>query len=298
MNRIVSFICVLFLGAALHAQEYDFKYISSHIFLSAKVNGVSARLAFDTGSSDVYLDSTWLCESKLDFPQRGRVMLRGAGNEPRQSTIIFSGVDIEMGGGRYSPAMVPVMDLRSILGEHADGLFGLGEWKGKVISIDHDNCKLTVYEKLDAALTEGFTRVPIETDPAHPGQILVPIEAGVAPGKVISGKALLDTGSGQGLVFTSKAAQLFQLDKLSDRKPFHYEHGGASGESAGYGFDVENVTLGTVPSSFTKARYSTDKTGTMASEAFVAVVGNELLSQYSIIIDLGTGALYLKERTS
>lgn len=49
---------MLLLGALLHAQEHNFEFISNHIYLNAEVNGKPARLVFDTGSSDVYLDST------------------------------------------------------------------------------------------------------------------------------------------------------------------------------------------------------------------------------------------------
>lgn len=69
--------------------------------------------------------------------------------------------------------MVPVIDLRAILGDAADGIFGLRDLKGKVITVDYRNRKLTLSDK---AQTEGFTRIPIQTSPNHPGQILIPIE--------------------------------------------------------------------------------------------------------------------------
>ena len=41
-----------------------------------------------------------------------------------------------MNGRQYSPQMVPVIDLRAILGDTADGIFGLKDLKGKIIVID------------------------------------------------------------------------------------------------------------------------------------------------------------------
>lgn len=78
-----------------------------------------------------------------------------------------------MGGKQYAPQMVPVIDLRAILGDAADGIFGLRDLKGKVITVDYRNRKLTLSDK---AQTEGFTSIPIQTSPNHPGQILIPIE--------------------------------------------------------------------------------------------------------------------------
>ena len=120
---------MLLLGILLHAQEHNFEFISNHIYLNAEVNGKPARLVFDTGSSDVYLDSTWLSESGIKYARMGKAMVRGAGNEAKKTTLIFSGVNVSMNGSQYSPQMVPVIDLRAILGDTADGIFGLKDLK-------------------------------------------------------------------------------------------------------------------------------------------------------------------------
>ena len=292
MKQLFSTFIVLLMGTFLYAQEHDIEFISNHIYLKADVNGKPAHLVFDTGSADVYLDSTWLVKSGIKYPQMGKAMVRGAGNEARKTTIVFSGVSISMGGKQYAPQMVPVIDLRAILGDAADGIFGLRDLKGKVITVDYRNRKLTLSDK---AQTEGFTRIPIQTSPNHPGQILIPIEVTVSPGKVISGKALLDTGSGQGLEFTSKAAIKYGLDKIEDKVRFHYEHGGVGGESAGYEFGIDKVTAGNILLSQGKARYSTDNAGAMASEEYIAVIGNGVWQHLTLIIDLSKSVLYLRE---
>ena len=286
---------MLLLGILLHAQEHNFEFISNHIYLNAEVNGKPARLVFDTGSSDVYLDSTWLSESGIKYARMGKAMVRGAGNEAKKTTLIFSGVNVSMNGSQYSPQMVPVIDLRAILGDTADGIFGLKNLKEKIIVIDYKNEKLTLLDKLASAQTEGFSRIPIETDLNHPGKILVPIDVTVIPGKVISGKALLDTGSGKCLEFTSKAAAKYGLDKIQEKNPFYYKHGGVGGESAGYEFAVDKVTADSVLLSQGKARYSTDKAGAMASDEYIAVAGNEIWRHFTIIIDLSESVLFLRE---
>ena len=295
MKHFFSFSLMLLLGALLHAQEHNFEFVFNHIYLNAEVNGKPARLVFDTGSSDVYLDSTWLSESGIKYARMGKAMVRGAGNEAKKTTLIFSGVNVSMNGRQYSPQMVPVIDLRAILGDTADGIFGLKDLKEKIIVIDYKNEKLTLSDKLASAQTEGFSRIPIETDSNHPGKILVPIDVTVIPGKVISGKALLDTGSGKGLEFTSKAAAKYGLDKIQEKNPFYYKHGGVGGESAGYEFAVDKVTADSVLLSQGKARYSTDKAGAMASYEYIAVAGNEIWRHFTIIIDLSKSVLFLKE---
>lgn len=295
MKHLFSTFIVLLLGTFLYAQEHNIEFISNHIYLKADVNGKPARLVFDTGSTDVYLDSTWLAGSGIKYPQMGKAMVRGAGNEARKTVIIFSGVNISMNGRQYAPQMVPVIDLRAILGDVADGIFGLKDLTGKVITIDYKNCTLSLSDKITSDQTEGFTRIPIQTSPNHPGQILIPIEVTVSPDKVISGKALLDTGSGQGLEFTSKAATEFGLDKIEDKVRFHYEHGGVGGESAGYEFGIDKVTAGNILLSQGRARYSTDHAGAMASDDYIAVIGNGIWKHLTLIIALSKSVLYLRE---
>ena len=51
-------------------------------------------------------------------------------------------------GKQYAPQMVPVIDLRAIFGDAADGIFGLRDPKGKVITVDYKNRKLTQSDKV------------------------------------------------------------------------------------------------------------------------------------------------------
>ncbi len=106
---------------------------------------------------------------------------------------------------------------------------------------------------------------------------------------------MLDIGSGQGLHFTSKAAAKYELDKIQDKVYFHHEHGGVGGESAGYEFGIDKVTTGNLLLSQGKARYSTDHSGAMASDEYIAVLGNEIWQHFTVIIDLSKSMLFLKE---
>lgn len=85
------------------------------------------------------------------------------------------------------------------------------------------------------------------------------------------------------------------MDKIQEKNPFYYKHGGVGGESAGYEFAVDKVTADSVLLSQGKARYSTDKAGAMASDEYIAVAGNEIWRHFTIIIDLSKSVLFLKE---
>lgn len=293
--KTIALIILMASATILHAQDYEFEFYKNHIYLSASVNGVPAKMVFDTGSASVYLDSTWFAESGLKFNQMGNAMISGAGKDKQQVRMIISGVELTLGEKKVHPSMVPLTDLRAILDDKVDGLFGTPHLIGKVISINYRHGRLSVREKLTPGMTEGFTGVPITIAPAHPGQILFPVEVTVNSGLTIKGKALLDTGSGQGIGFTSKTAVKYRLDKLEDKIAYHLEHGGVGGADSGYDIAVQSVKIGDIVMAVEKCHYSTNKTGAMASDTCIAIVGNELWKSFTVILDLNGKNLYLKK---
>lgn len=145
-----SLLCILgccLLQSIALAQPLDFSYEKRHIYVSSTINGKDARLIFDSGSSYVCLDSTFLAESGLSYAQRGKAMMKGSGNGMQTADIIFSGVSVSLGGNTFEPAPVPIIDLRAILKNPADGIFGMGDVKDKVISIDYPNRKIAFWTR-------------------------------------------------------------------------------------------------------------------------------------------------------
>ena len=285
--------CCLLQSIAL-AQPLDFSYEKRHIYVSSTINGKEARLIFDSGSSYVCLDSTFLVESGLSYAQRGKAMMKGSGNGMQTADIIFSGVSVSLGGKTFQPEPVPVFDLRAILKNPADGIFGMGDVKDKVISIDYPNRKIAFLDELAPGMTDGYTQVPIEYDPSQPWRAMFPLEVVLTSGTVISGQGVIDTGAGQGIEFTSKAAAKYHLDQLEDRKAYQMEVGGVGGAAAGYDFAISEARIGGVTIPLTEAGYSTNESGALASDAYIALVGNDVWVHLAIILDLKAKKLYLR----
>jgi len=286
-------IGILLMQQAAFGQSIDFQYEKHHIYIPATVNGKAARLVFDSGSSYVCLDSTFLAGSGLSYAQRGKAMMKGAGDGMQTADVIFAGVSVSMDRKTYNPSPVPVIDLRAILKNPADGLFGMGEVKNKVIVIDFPKRKIAFLDALTPGMTDGYTQVPIEYDPAQPWRAIFPLEVTLNSGTVIAGKGVIDTGSGQGLEFTSKAAAKYHLDQLADRKPYKMDIGGVGGSSAGYDFGIAGARIGGLALPVTEAGYSTNTTGALASDVFTTLVGNEVWEHFAIILDLKSKKLYI-----
>lgn len=285
---------LLLMPQAAFGQQLDFSYEKHHIFFPASVNGKTARLIFDTGSAYFCMDSTFFADSGLEFSQRGKAMMKGSGDGIQQVDIIFSGVSISLGGISFQPVPVPIINLRAILNNPADGIFGMGDLKEKVIAIDYPERKIAFLDALAPGMTDGYTQVDIEYDPAYPWRIMFPLEVTLSSGTVISGKALIDSGAGEGIEFTNAAAMEFHLDQLEEREPYHMDVGGIGGSAAGYDFTITGASIGGLPVPITKAGYSSNQSGALASNAYIAVVGNRMWEHFALILDLKGRKLYLR----
>ena len=289
-KRAISVLFLCLAAAQAYGQEHHFEYIGNHIYLEAEINGKPANLVFDTGAELIYLDSTFVADKGLTFKKVGNAVLDGAGTDGQSKTkIIFGEVSVCTGGKVYRPEYSPIINLKALLGEHADGIFGMKAISGKIISIDYRNRRFNLYDKLEPQMTDGYKCIPVSFQSR---QILVPLKVTVNTQAIISGNALMDIGSGSGITLTSSAAHRHGLENIAEKTSF--ESGGMGGKSAGYTIAIENADIGGSPVDATQAQYSTDQSGSLASSLYIANIGNAVWSRFNIILDLPAGKMYLK----
>ena len=294
VKRLFAIANTLFLCLAVSGQEMDFEYFKNHIYLKADVNDRRANMVFDTGATEaVILDSTFIVQKGLEFKQIGKARVGGAGTGQQITRIIIGEVTMTLGGRKYTPQMTPILRLRAILGDQADGIIGMDAFKGKVLSWDYRSGKISVMDKLTLGATEGYTKVPYEVwDKAY--RILVPIEVKVDDKTTITGKGIMDVGSGQGIDFTSPTAKKNNLARLEGKQAFHQDIGGVGGQSSGYKIPVSSIIIGGLPVKLDTASFSNDSKGAFASADYAAIIGNKVWEQFSIILDLKNKVLYIK----
>ena len=299
MKQIISYLFLIGLLCGMYcplsAQSFDIRYYGNHIYIPSNVNGQKANLVFDTGAELIYLDSTFISGSGLSFKRIGNARLGGVGLGTRMTKIIFGDVRVVVAGSQYQPQYVPVVDLRPILGDMADGLFGLKEVADNVVFMDMNSEKMSLINTLTPEMAEGYTRIEIEYSSR---KILIPLTVVIDSNTIISGKAMMDIRSGQGIEFTSKTADKHRLELIADKKPFHYVNGGIGGESYGFEIGISRAELPGVDVNADYARFSTDDSGALASDEYIAIIGNRIWEQFSIILDIKNNSLYLKKLPS
>ena len=300
MKAIPTFPAIIFATLLIslrslntYSQEHNFEYFGDHIYLKTEINGKPANLLFDTGAELFYLDSTYVVEKDFNFKTIGNAMIDGSGsNGPSKTKIIIGEVTVTAAGKTYKPDYTPLINLRTIVGDQADGIFGMKAISGKIISIDYKNAKLNLYDKLNPQMTEGYQCIPVKIQSR---QILIPLKITVNPQTVITGDALMDLGSGKGIAITSPTASKHSLDTIADKTRFTIENGGLGGKSTGYTINITGAAISGIDTDSSTAEYSTDQKGSMANTTYIANIGNEVWSRFNIILDLANNKIYLKK---
>lgn len=274
----------------------DMVYHGQHIYFKSDFSGKAANFVFDTGADMVYVDSTFLAGSGLRFSKVGYAMLGGVGGKQQRVKMIFDDAVFRLYGKEYKPKMAPIIQLKPILGDKADGLFGIQELVGKAIIIDYENEKIGFVNQLSAADTEGFVPVDIEITS---NRIYLPVAVSIDDNITITGKAMMDLGSGGSISLSAAVANRYKLSTIKEKFGVTYEQGGIGGKSSSWKFRAKKSTIASFDINDLVLGYSTDSSGALSGKNdHIGLIGNQVWERFYVIIDLKGKKLYLKPNSS
>lgn len=274
----------------------DMSYLGHHIYFKSEINGISARFIFDTGADFLYLDSTYLANSGLKFDKIGYAMLGGVGEKKQKTRMILGETKLNLFGKQYKPDMTPIIQLKPILGDVADGIIGVAGFADKVIIIDYINEKICFADQLTAAHTNGFVPIDIEV---VSNRIYLPVSVAVDNNISLTGKAMMDLGSGSTIILSASAAREYKIDNIKDMTGYTMENGGIGGKSSGYVFRARKATIASFDLNDIVMNYSTDSKGALSNrEGHIGIIGNKVWERFHVIIDIKNKKLYLKPNDS
>ena len=287
---ITAVIC---LGSAIGQQNRTgMTYYFGHLYLHSKINGHPAFLAFDTGSPYTCIDSTFLADSGLQYKMVGYAQMGGAGNNQAKVRVIVDELTYTVEEKEYQSHISPIIQLKPILGDYADGILGIDNMGGKVIAIDYLGEQIGFGDQLSD--TTGFTSIPIRYEN---NRIYVPLAVTVRKGKNIQGEALMDLGSGGSVSLTSDVAKQYALNEISPLLHYTTLHGGIGGESSECDFRATNVTIGSFSLDSVTMDFSNNTGGALSRAEYFATIGNEIWERFDMMIDLSGKRLYLRPNT-
>ena len=260
-----------------------------HLYLETSVNGHPARLTFDTGAPYTCIDSTYLADSKLQYKNIGRARMGGSGNGQETVPIIINELTYIVADTEYTSKVSPVIQLKPILGDQADGLLGIDNMGGKVIAINYVDELMGFWDQLGD--TTGYTSIPIRYENRR---IYVPLRITIRDGNTVEGEALIDLGSGGSVTLTSAVASQHGVKVVSPQMHYSYFTGGIGGAASGSDFRAKSASVGGFTLNDITMDYSDNTEGALSDREYIAIVGNDFWERFDMIIDLNGNRLYLK----
>lgn len=264
-----------------------------YIILNAKINGVhNARVLLDTGADELLLDEEYFYGTGIVINRSQQALLPGAGAEPLQITVVLDPMTVQLDTIVFRPRYVPLMDLRSIVGEKAEGVIGPAFLRPYLTEVDFENEQLMLHT--DPAILAGFDSIRLDV---RNNRYYLPASIEAAEGLTVNGLLQLDLGNGGTIILNSPAASEHGLEsKISKKMKFFNDSGGAGGRIEGYQFRAKSLRIGQTRLNAPHIEWSTDTGGALAKPEFAGLLGNEILERFRVIIDLKNGILYLQPK--
>lgn len=259
-------------------------------------DSIPARMIFDTGSSNLLLDSTFYAKTFGKNNSLRRAMLSGAGSGFQLTTLDASRWSYSIGELSHTEPMAVVMDLRKIVGNSVDGLFGLPSMLGKRVELNYAGGYIRIL-KPEEKITEDFTAIQCSWL-KDKDRIIVPITITFADGYTLAGNFLVDTGMPSELALNSAAtASLKSGGHLVGASSTTVEVGGVGGSRTESYVTAKQITIGGKALSDIRISCSENRQGAMADSRFDGLVGNALLANFDVIFDFENWVMYLRPNT-
>jgi hypothetical protein len=263
-----------------------------HIYIFGVVDSAKGNFVFDTGANNLYFDSTFFYENGLKCNNLAKAKLPGAGNEVQDISVIIDTVKFSFKDNLYQTTLVPIFQLKPILGDFSDGIIGFDYFSDSVLAINYEHEYIQIFPRIDSFDIAGYTKIGLQR---INDRFLIPLCISINDTLKINGSFLLDFGSGGSITFTSFSTRTFNLDEVIKSKVrFDTEYGGVGGNSASYLFRANSFEIGGYTLPEVIMDFSLDTSGAMSSNRYLGILGNDIFERFDIIIDFSCNNFYIK----
>ena len=264
-----------------------------HLFFEGVVNDtLDCNILFDTGAANLFgVDSVYLDHSTWNPTNRGFAYAPGGAGMTKVQ-IILEPTTVKIGSlsGHYQ--MVPIFELRDILGCHIDGILGIKDLLDYPLEINFERQYIKQY-KTGFPITDGYFKMPIR----HKNNRVMLQASAIIGGKTIHGWYLMDTGSGSSIDFTAQTVEQYQMEAISGKRRItDILQFGIGDKEQEWCVDMlsEKIILGNDTLLGNPISYVPEGVGAFGKMEYLGVIGNAIWSKYNLVIDAPKGVLYLK----
>ena len=267
-----------------------------HLYFDVMLHDtLPAKMVFDTGNTNILLDLEFY--NKYFDPANNllRTIIQGAGNS-------FQAVYRDTRDWRYSigdesitEQGAVVMDLRKIIGNEVDGMFGMEFMRGRRVEVNYSDQYMRIMAQGEQP-AEGYVCVKCEWMDSRQSRMLMPLKVSFTDGSTLDGKFLVDLGAGDALAFNNGLGRKVNLKSaLKDVRKKVFDTGGVGGSRTDYIFRAKGISLAGYEIKDINASYSGNTQGSMADNRYDGLIGNALLEHFDVIFDFAKGEIWLRK---
>ncbi len=264
----------------------------SHLYVKGLADGHHGNFVFDTGASNFYYDSTYFSGNDYPYTNFFSAKLPGAGSTPQSVEVISDTVSFKFGNNLYQTKIVPILKLKPILGDFADGILGMEYFYNSVLEINYEHEYMRRFQSIDSVDVSDYSKIKLIKEG---NRLFIPLKTRINDSIIIDGNYQLDFGSGGAVSLTSSTASKYNLvDNIEHKTPYYTKYGGVGGESSSYSFRAASISVGGFIFKDVVMDFSSDKSGAMASNQHFGLLGNKIYERFNVFIDFTNNDIYLK----
>lgn len=265
----------------------------SHIYIPVVINdSIKCNVIYDTGAAGMFgVDSVFLSHSAWKPQKVGHAFAGGGAGKTKvrviaEKTRIIAGTIVD----NYN--IVPIFQLRDVVSCHTDGIMGIKNIADYPFEINFEHHYLKPH-KSGLPDIAGYEKLPIKYED---DRLLLQAET-CMNGTSIKGWYLMDTGSGGTVDFTAQTVSEYKLDEMTAKRYFtDFTQFGIGDKEQEVVVDMmsDRIVIGSDTIHRRSISYMPEGTGAFGNRDYVGIIGNDIWSDYNIIIDAKNSVLYLR----
>ena len=257
-------------------------------------DSIPAKMAFDTGNTNILIDLEFYNHHFDPANNLLRTIIQGAGNSFEAVYRDNRNWKYSIGKHSQTEQGVIVMDLKKILGDHVDGMFGMEFMRGKRIELNYIDRYMRIMSP-DEQPAEGYTRIECQWLDKRQSRMAISLNIKLTDRLALNGRFLVDLGASDAIALNSNTASRLCLGRvLTDARKKIYDTGGVGGARTDYIFKANSVAVAECEIKNINISYSGNTQGAMASDKYDGLVGNALFERFDVIMDFAKCEIWLR----
>jgi predicted aspartyl protease len=266
-----------------------FELYGDHIFIKLSVDGSEPQdFIFDTGDGLTVLDIDVAKSLGLNLDHKQRTSsAQGSisGALIKHNSIDLGGMNMEKNVKIYATSL---KHLEISIGRNVDGIIGYDIFHHHAVGIDYSTKTFNVYDS--SSLPKKGTALDIKLVSGIP---TISASVTLNDGQSLSGTFYVNTGAGTTVDFNTPFAN---QNNVIDRTGEHYSYPVkdlGDTESMHYEGRVKSFNMGSIKIENMPIGISQVATGLQGDKRTAGIIGNRLLKQFNMVLDIKGGKLYL-----